>query len=234
MLKKIVLTSAVCAVFAGCAASGPTFNAYTHRGADGSIIHEVDCRGLFGSENICMKHAKHICGNQPVELLQRGEEFGTTRHATNAQTVPDTRQLLFRCGEPEHAKPAHAAAPVVAAPVPVLAAQHLTLAGDVSFDTNQATLKPAARNALDALIARSHGETFRQVTVNGYTDSRGSARLNQGLSERRAEGVMGYLREHGLHAQRYDAIGYGKAHPVASNATRAGRARNRRVEITLD
>jgi len=230
MLKKLVLTSAVCAVFAGCAASGPTFNAYEHHMADGSIIHEVDCRGLFGSENICMKHARRICGNQPVDLVQRGAEEGATRSNANDHAVPDVRQLLFRCGAPQRAEPAPA--PVAPAPVPV--AQHLTLNGDVNFDIDKATLKPVARDTLDALIVRSRGVTFELVTVNGYTDSTGSARHNQGLSERRAASVVNYLRTHGLNAERYEAHGYGKTHPVASNATRAGRAQNRRVEITLE
>ena len=116
-------------------------------------------------------------------------------------------------------------------PIPAPVMQHVRLNGDVSFDTGSAVLKPAASNELDSLIARSRGMTFDTVVVSGYTDSRGNAQRNQGLSERRAASVVNYLQAHGLRAQHYEAHGYGASNPVATNATNDGRAQNRRVEI---
>jgi len=106
--------------------------------------------------------------------------------------------------------------------------------GGAKFDFDKATLKPIAKAALNRFIDRTRGLPVGTVEVKGYTDSIGPAAYNLGLSRRRAHTVVGYLRTHGLRAQHYDARGYGKAHPVASNATAEGRAQNRRVEITLD
>jgi outer membrane protein OmpA-like peptidoglycan-associated protein len=76
---------------------------------------------------------------------------------------------------------------------------------------------------------------YDQTTVNvvGHTDSVGSDAANQTLSERRAGSVAGYLQSRGVGAGRLRTLGYGKTRPVASNETEAGRAENRRVEITL-
>ena len=68
----------------------------------------------------------------------------------------------------------------------------------------------------------------------GYTDSTGPAEYNQKLSERRASTVALYLQGRGVAQERLAAIGHGENRPVAGNNTAEGRARNRRVEITLD
>ena len=77
--------------------------------------------------------------------------------------------------------------------------------------------------------------SYDQTTVNviGHTDSVGSDAANQTLSERRAGSVAGYLQSRGVGAGRLSTMGYGETRPVASNETEAGRAENRRVEITL-
>ena len=71
------------------------------------------------------------------------------------------------------------------------------------------------------------------VQVNGYTDSTGSAALNNSLSLMRANSVSNYLRIKGVEANRIVANGYGSSNPIASNSTAMGREQNRRVEIVL-
>ncbi len=71
------------------------------------------------------------------------------------------------------------------------------------------------------------------VEVAGHTDSVGSASYNQKLSEQRAQAVGNYLTSRGINGQRLIITGAGANHPVASNSTDAGRAENRRVEITI-
>ena len=71
------------------------------------------------------------------------------------------------------------------------------------------------------------------VEVAGHTDSVGSASYNQKLSEQRAQAVGNYLTSRGINGERLIITGAGANHPVASNSTEAGRAENRRVEITL-
>ncbi|MCI7075767.1 OmpA family protein, partial [Campylobacter sp.] len=68
------------------------------------------------------------------------------------------------------------------------------------------------------------------VMLEGHTDSIGSAKYNQGLSERRAAAVAKVLMENGVAANRISTVGYGKTRPIADNSTKEGRAENRRVD----
>ena len=73
------------------------------------------------------------------------------------------------------------------------------------------------------------------VTVAGYTDSVGTAKYNQGLSERRAQIVYSYLTSHGIDASRLDGpTGHGENDPIATNSTKEGRAQNRRTELQVE
>ena len=68
------------------------------------------------------------------------------------------------------------------------------------------------------------------VILEGHTDSTGSAAYNQKLSERRAAAVAGALQNFGVDADRISSVGYGESQPIATNATKEGRAQNRRVD----
>jgi outer membrane protein OmpA-like peptidoglycan-associated protein len=111
---------------------------------------------------------------------------------------------------------------------------HLIMPGDVTFSTDSADLKSRFFEVLDsvAVVLQEYKSTL--VTVAGYTDSTGTAGYNQKLSERRASTVAMYLHSRGVVKERLAAIGYGEQHPVADNGTAEGRAKNRRVEITLE
>lgn len=111
---------------------------------------------------------------------------------------------------------------------------HLVMPGDVTFETASASLNARFFEVLDsvALVLNEYKSTL--VTVAGYTDSTGAADYNQKLSERRASTVALYLHSRGVAQERLAAIGYGEQKPVASNNNAEGRAKNRRVEITLD
>jgi outer membrane protein OmpA-like peptidoglycan-associated protein len=71
------------------------------------------------------------------------------------------------------------------------------------------------------------------VSIEGHTDSIGSQSYNLDLSERRATAVRDFLMAQGVEAGRINTVGYGKAYPVASNDTEAGRQQNRRVEVVM-
>jgi OOP family OmpA-OmpF porin len=71
------------------------------------------------------------------------------------------------------------------------------------------------------------------VEIAGHTDTTGPGDYNQGLSERRAKSVMGYLISKGVPAENLTAVGYGESNPIASNVTREGREANRRVEFRI-
>ena len=85
-----------------------------------------------------------------------------------------------------------------------------------------------------ALLKEFDGEIIEAVIVEGHTDDRGPAAFNQQLSEKRAEAVKAELIANGVDASLIKTVGYGESKPVASNDTREGRAKNRRVEIKVD
>jgi outer membrane protein OmpA-like peptidoglycan-associated protein len=103
----------------------------------------------------------------------------------------------------------------------------------VEFDFNRATLRPNSTQTLDEVVrflSLAHNRTLR-YEVGGHTDSRGNDRLNERLSQARAESVRQYLLQHGIEYGRLTARGYGKRQPLESNRTEAGRQTNRRVEL---
>ncbi len=105
--------------------------------------------------------------------------------------------------------------------------------GDVLFDTGKAELRSDAREALARLSGIVLNYPSLQLTIEGHTDSTGTATLNQSLSEKRATGVRDYLVSQGLPAASISAQGLGMNKPVAENTTAGGRQKNRRVEIIV-
>ena len=107
----------------------------------------------------------------------------------------------------------------------------LSVPADASFDIGRSELKPALRPVLDE-VSRNLDDTVR-VTIVGHTDSSAGDAVNGPLSLDRAEAVREYLVHHGVRRGRLLVEGRGGRQPVASNATEAGRAANRRIEIFL-
>lgn len=104
---------------------------------------------------------------------------------------------------------------------------------DVLFDFNQATLKPDAREKLAKVCGILLAYPTLHMNVEGHTDSIGTDEYNLKLSQRRADAVRDYLTSNGISMTNVEAIGLGKANPVASNDTAAGRQQNRRVEMVV-
>lgn len=109
----------------------------------------------------------------------------------------------------------------------------LNMPDNITFGFDRAELQPQFYPVLDRL-ARTLAEYDQTIVeVAGHTDSIGSESYNQELSVRRAEAVGNYLMSRGLMRDRFIITGAGKTRPIASNETEAGRAQNRRVELTL-
>jgi outer membrane protein OmpA-like peptidoglycan-associated protein len=104
---------------------------------------------------------------------------------------------------------------------------------DVLFDTAKHTLRPAAREKLAKVAGIISGHPGLRLAVEGYTDSVGGDDYNQKLSEQRGESVRDYLTKEGVESGSVTSKGFGKAEPVASNDTAAGRQQNRRVELVV-
>jgi outer membrane protein OmpA-like peptidoglycan-associated protein len=110
----------------------------------------------------------------------------------------------------------------------------LVMPGDVTFETNSASLDSKFFTVLDSVATVLQEYKATLVSVAGHTDSTGAADYNQKLSEKRATAVALYLHSRGVASERLAAVGHGEAQPVAGNDTAEDRAKNRRVEITLD
>ncbi len=104
---------------------------------------------------------------------------------------------------------------------------------DVLFDTGKHTLRPLAREKLAKISGIMLAYPGLKLGIEGNTDSVGGDAYNQGLSERRAESVRGYLAEQGIPGSSMTAVGFGKTRPIASNDTADGRQQNRRVELVV-
>ena len=129
--------------------------------------------------------------------------------------------------------PPPSAAPAKPAPKPAPVAEKVTLAADVLFDFDKSVLKPEGKSKLDDLATKVKAINLEVVIAIGHTDSIGSDAYNQKLSVRRAESVKAYLVSKGVEPNRIYTEGKGEKQPVASNKTKEGRQKNRRVEIEV-
>lgn len=234
MFFRLCIAVAVAASFAGCTTySSPTQNTDIVTLANGTQAYRVQCMGLMESSQSCMDQVKKICGDKNAVRIS-----SVDRAASGFKPENDPREITFVCETPVvqqapapvQPQPAVVAAPVVAAPV----VRKVTLQGDANFAVGSATLTPAAIASLDGFVAANRGVDIDLLTIAGYTDSTGSAALNDRLSAARARSVQSYLASAGVRASKYDVQGFGSASPVASNATSMGRAKNRRVEVQVD
>lgn len=103
----------------------------------------------------------------------------------------------------------------------------------IYFDTAKATLKPESEATLQQVLGVLNDDAALKLVIAGHTDNEGGDDYNQGLSERRAAAVVAWLTGNGVAADRLRSEGLGEARPVADNASEAGRALNRRVEVRV-
>jgi outer membrane protein OmpA-like peptidoglycan-associated protein len=106
--------------------------------------------------------------------------------------------------------------------------------GESVFPPGKVNLQPEALANLDRVVEFVNRDPARSVRIEGHTDDRGGANLNQVLSQRRADAVRDALAQRGVDAARMTAIGLGPGAPIAGNDSAEGRARNRRVEVIVE
>jgi len=127
----------------------------------------------------------------------------------------------------QQAKPQAAAAPEI------IEKGRTTL--KVLFDTNKDVIKKNSFKDVDNLISVMKNHPELNVVIEGHTDNVGSAAYNKKLSQKRADAVKKYMvNKGGIDAKRITAEGFGLEKPIADNATKAGKAKNRRVEAAVD
>jgi OmpA-OmpF porin, OOP family len=150
----------------------------------------------------------------------------------------DTTEKLEECGykkiEPVVEAPAPAPAPT---PIIETVYEAIVINAAFLFGFDSAELTDDAKAVIEERVEKFNGnaELTQNVSVIGHTDSTGPEAYNQKLSERRAQSVADYLEENkNISDDRIDVEGRGESEPAASNATREGRAQNRRVVIHVE
>ncbi len=101
----------------------------------------------------------------------------------------------------------------------------------INFDTDKASLRPDAQPVIAEIGKLLEDDPSLSLSIQGHTDNTGSREHNQALSAARARSVLGALVGLGIDPSRLSSLGFGQDKPVADNATQAGRAQNRRVEL---
>lgn len=109
----------------------------------------------------------------------------------------------------------------------------VTFESGILFALNKSDLNAASQNSLTSFANSLKSNPDTDVQIYGHTDSTGNDAINQPLSEKRAKAVYSFLVSKGISGARMTSEGLGSTQPVADNATKAGQAQNRRVEIYI-
>ena len=170
------------------------------------------------------------------------------RHSIIATVVV---ALLAACSSTQPPPPATAQTVVEPAPAPAPAPEptpppaqhaeahlnngHITLEHQITFDTDSDHIQEEqSSTVLNDLVALIRENTqIRRIRIEGHTDTRGDARHNQDLSERRAQAIAAYLRAHGFENIQFETVGYGATQPLCQENADSCHDRNRRVEFTI-
>ncbi|MCW5591229.1 MAG: OmpA family protein [Burkholderiales bacterium] len=128
------------------------------------------------------------------------------------------------------AAPATPAAPA-AKPAPASVKQAIVIQADALFDFDKSVVRADGKKNIDDAMAKLKGVDVEMVIATGHTDNVGTDAYNQKLSERRAAAVKEYLVSKGIPASKITTLGKGESQPVATNKTKEGRQKNRRVDI---
>lgn len=109
----------------------------------------------------------------------------------------------------------------------------LVQATKISFQISSATIDPASYGVLEQIASVARDCNGAAIEIGGHTDSTGSEETNQIISAARAQAVADFLAAQDVGTTRLTVQGYGPGQPIASNATREGRAQNRRIEFSV-
>ena len=145
-----------------------------------------------------------------------------------SQLMPAAKQEPFPVMEVKAERPPPGPARVV------LTASNIAIMDKVQFETGKAELLPVSHALLDEVAKMlKDNPQVELISVEGHTDSTGTAEINRKLSQARAESVAKYLSSKGVKAARMEPKGFGPDRPIADNETDPGREANRRVEFNI-
>jgi outer membrane protein OmpA-like peptidoglycan-associated protein len=101
------------------------------------------------------------------------------------------------------------------------------------FKSGQSELSKDMKEKLHTLVVFMLTYNQVRVEISGHTDNKGNSKKNKQLSEKRAKVIADYLVEQGVASDRVVSVGHGDSRPIASNKTKKGQAKNRRIEIKI-
>lgn len=196
---------------------------------DGIPDPDNDNDGILDKNDKCPNIAEDFDGFQDDDGCPEmdNDKDGIPDAQDKCPNYPETRNGYQDDDGCPDEKPAPKPAPK---PKPVRQKQPIVLEG-VQFRNGSAELMPVSRDKLFQIGRALIANPPMRIEIRGYTDSRGSARSNLVLSQRRAEAVKRFLVNFGIGAHRIVALGLGESKPIASNDTPEGRAKNRRIEF---
>lgn len=113
----------------------------------------------------------------------------------------------------------------------VVTSSQVKITQQIHFEFNKAKIKPDSFPILNAVVQVLKDNPDISLEIQGHTDNKGSPAYNKKLSQDRADSVRNYLIDKGISGARLTAKGFGEEVPIDTNATEAGRAKNRRVEF---
>ena len=190
---------------------------------------------LVAARNLIRGHSDGVCiygvhtgtnqeGFQFLKRLSDMTRCGGVRAASEVGSAFEVQQLAKQVllGPADRPPPVAAAGPCEGGT--------LRLRG-VEFEFDRATISPDSRPVLDVAAEQLARCPDVRVMISGHTDSVGAERYNMDLSHRRAVSTRDYLVKSGIDAGRLETEGRGESQPISSNATKEGRAQNRRVEL---
>jgi OOP family OmpA-OmpF porin len=162
--------------------------------------------------------------SQAVNSASRAIDSTGTTVRTLARTLPGGVKMSVPAGGMEDRLIAYLAAPTGVASFDF---------DRLEFETGSTALTSRSRAQITDIARILNAYPNSRVQIAGYTDNIGNEAANLALSQGRAEAVMSALRENGAPAANLTAQGFGSRNPIADNSTEAGRARNRRVTLSI-
>jgi len=167
------------------------------------------------------------------ELAKKGvETYWACRTAEAMKLLGDARALAKEAEACQPPPPPPAPKPAPTPPPPPPKREPVSF-HSVYFDFDKATLKPEAKAELDRAAKILLENKDLTLELQGHTDAIGTDAYNKALGERRAKAVFDYLKAKGVAANRLKVVSYGESKPAAPNNTEQGRAKNRRVDLTI-
>ena len=176
-------------------------------------------------------------GIRPLEIKAEGGQVTVTGEAPTAAAKAAAFAAVKSAVEPgltavDAITIKTAASPPAPLPVIQTTINKVLAQQTVQFETASAVLTPVGVAALNKVLPVIKSSKAA-IEIDGHTDSQGDAAKNLALSQARAQTVQRYLVAHGVAATRLTAKGFGETKPIASNATDAGRQKNRRIDLRV-